>query len=245
MRREVLYDPIYFPPRPNLVFPDVIIPTHRQGWMFQTKDVARYVFEGYEDKVVIIDNLKAHFERGEKRIRLLDLPDRQIREIVNYWQVHDVGEIGLSSDRTTVDQRNDSASFKEDDQKEEEVARSLLTREDILLWEDFERAKLLVEGKTDPMKVKASPEAVMARVIDAIDGEMIFHYWFTELQKELGQKEVYEFFPDGVFVISFPRKRRYTEAVRSLKLPQRYIDLTDQMFDEVIAFARIAGQKEV
>jgi hypothetical protein len=241
MNGEILLNPVFYPPGQQAI-PDVVIPDERQGWFNRTEEVSRYVFKGYP--AVIIDNLKGHILRTSKRALMLNRLDEASRfEIANIMQIHDVGEIGEDKDMTTVDKIKDPKAAKGVEVLERQRALELLSEDDFLIWQRYEAAKKLIEGKSDPNQVKVWPAGVMAKIVDVSDCETVFHHWFLQLKSEVGER-AYQFFPESAFSITLPRLRRYRQNITKLNLPIEYLETAEDLFKEIEVMGKLAGQKD-
>ncbi len=241
MLSEVLYEPVFYPPRLDVIIPEVVIPEHRQGWFSRAKSVRRYVFPGFPD--AIIDNLEGHILRTTKRALMLeDLSFSDREQIADIMQIHDVGEIGSIADMTTVNKKLDPEGALKLAHTEEKRAKKLLSSDDYKIWLQYESAKPLLEGKLDPRNTEVNPAAIMAKLVDVSDCETVFHYWFLDLQKSIGD-EVYQLFPEASFNITFPRLRVYKQNIDRLGLPSDFLHTADELIREIEAMGRVAGQR--
>lgn len=127
-------------------------------------------FEGYAEGI-INDNTGAHTIGGLDIIEQLPINNELKQAIKAYFWIHDLTEI-VTGDYDIVKRQDQHLRSKIKGQ-EKVAAKTLLSEKDQQRLEEFNAAKELLKGK--PSKIPTTPEAIIAALVDKIEGNITFH----------------------------------------------------------------------
>lgn len=163
----------------KIIFSQLEPPSDLKALFQKTWSVARFQNSDYPQGAVI-DNVGLHTERCVRRFFGLDLPGSLDKEktLRMIW-LHDLPEtIGLADIvRLELDQNPDLA--KKVKTREADFISQTFSEKDQGLFLEFDLASDFLEGKNEDPNGFTS-EALIARLIDTIDGTTVFHFLITD-----------------------------------------------------------------
>jgi hypothetical protein len=223
-----LLNPFDFPDRK---FPKLDIPNDIKDKI----DSMELIKRGQNPKYpvgMIVDNDKAHTIRMIRRVSLLDLDSELYRYIERMLWVHDIPEIE-TMDITSTEKE---LSGLNTDHTEDAVAKSLLSKKDYVLFNEFNRAKYLLEGKVMLSEVVIPPEpAFIARVLDITDGNMGFYYSFP-LWMNSEKYSISHVWPDNLFSFALRQFLLYKENIKSLPVAEKYKEILIDLLEKQLCY---------
>jgi hypothetical protein len=127
-------------------------------------------FKTYEGNI-LKDNTAEHTLRGIALINTLPFDDNSKDKVKAVFWPHDIPEI-IISDYTAIEKLDEKLA-KSLERKEDEAAKRLLNKQDYLMLNEFNVAAKILKGeRTEKIP---SPEAVVAYVVDVVEGNTFFH----------------------------------------------------------------------
>lgn len=206
-------------------------PTDLINEINKLKMVQRYVQDDYPAGE-IPDNTYSHELRCAKIAKGLKRkhPDNSDFDFVKLDRIlwlHDLGELNMIHDVTSVIQARDSQIAQQKNVDEEKILNSLLTKNDSKLMEEMESAGRSIKGKSNWDNV--STEALVAYVIDKTDSNMYFHYWVTQSTQT---------FPSDSLIYTFIQYHKFMTALETCPLTYAKTMCQELLNEQVIYVAK-------
>lgn len=116
----------------------------------------------------------------------LDLPDDVDPDVIKrmLW-IHDLPEIlaqeDVGQDVTSIDKQNSPKLAAQIEEREDRIAREVLSDSDYLAYQDFEQASKYIKSPKLSLDHTPSTEAMIAKIIDGfIEGIGGFNFFVTQ-----------------------------------------------------------------
>ena len=174
LNQQEIIDSIYAS-RSDKKISDVEIPQDIKKYINKLEKVARYEHEQHDMPGVFVDNSKAHTLRCVYRASTISHVEKDT--IRTLW-IHDIPEYTGEKDLSAVARHHDESAAKEQENREKDIAQKIFSSEDFGLYENFHIAEGFVRKKSGVLP--ENQNAVLANVIDSIDGNLVFHYFYTK-----------------------------------------------------------------
>lgn len=137
--------------------------------------VIRFKDKVFDGEILVPDTTMHHTYRLVHRAKHLPLNNEVLERIL--W-VHDIVEV-IVDDVSAVEKENNNSLTKKVEIDEELAARALLSKEDYLLFRDTETAKNFLSSRSN--NLPTYQEAFTAKIIDHIDGNLVFHHYISNM----------------------------------------------------------------
>jgi hypothetical protein len=241
---EAIHTPHCYPPITEDALPILDIPSHRIPLIRRLETVTRYKFmiPGTDNDpqyypVRIIDDGLAHTMRTAKKPFLLPNFSRGAQiHISDMLQIHDAPEYGKPHDMTTIEKYKNPKLAGKVALEELTRAQEMFTPEDFALYLEYEKAKPILENKVDLTdETTATPEAIIAKIIDVVDGDMNFHIWASQIIEREGLFR-WNGSPLDSFAFAFKRRKEYLDRLQELQLPNEFHQTAVGLFNEMAQF---------
>lgn len=138
------------------------------------RNVIRFADSEKYDSVFVEDDM-LHIIRLIKRVGQLDngykLNKNRMKRLIF---IHDLPEMGKKVDVSAVDKALNIKLDVVTRNEEVELAKRIFRKNDLKIYEEFERAGDFWKGRVE--KLDVSKEALVCQLLDKIDGNMTFHY---------------------------------------------------------------------
>ena len=187
----------------------------------KTFNIARFMDEKYPD--IFDDSV------GKHTLRCLEEAERIISDKIDgdllkrIIAIHDLPEL-IAGDVTVVRKR--------DDREEIRAARKILTKADFELWEEFEKAGLILGGSGVPVVL---PEAVLARILDTSDGCKWFHARLA-IWSASDKFDRTKFPPLSALTYTFETNKKYKENLKMIRLEPEIKGIAEGLLREMLEF---------
>lgn len=161
-----------------------VIPSELEWYFDVAERVTRYSFTDDQANFVFLDNVAVHTKRLINYVRNIDLPDFFDRaKIERMLWLHDLPEAVVNEERWSdyvTHEKIADASFEElQDTREDDVAKSIFTTEDLALYREMEQSKGIIK-RSDWSQLSLYKNGILAKMIDWLDGRNKFTYVITE-----------------------------------------------------------------
>jgi 5'-deoxynucleotidase YfbR-like HD superfamily hydrolase len=191
--------------------------------------VSRYLGKGYPEGV-FYDHTLAHTERCVVKGMLLPLSSLIKNPLIRTLWIHDLPEV-FTSDFTSVDKARDAVLDLELTQAEDQVAQKILKHADFKLYQAFKQASRFLKGEEEAV----TPAALIAKIIDAVDGNMFFHYSLA-LWVDSSDFEEAKLPPESALTFTFDQEKSYRPRIKSAPVEQEIKDICLMLLDEQIEY---------
>lgn len=198
---------------------------------FAAKRVLRYLGKGYPEGV-FYDHTLAHTERCVVKGMLLSLSPTIKDPLIRTLWLHDLPEV-FTSDYTSVDKARDSALDLKLTHAEDQIAQRILKPDDLELYRAFKQAGRFLKGEEE----LAKPAALIAKIIDAVDGNMFFHYFLASWANSSDFEEI-RLPPEPALTFTFDQEKSYRTRIKSAPVEQDIKDICLVLLDEQIEYIR-------
>jgi hypothetical protein len=192
---------------------DKTLPPDLKPLVLELKKVKRFV-NGHYPENVFQDDVYQHTLRcvslADDVADLFAEPDFPIDKslLQRILWIHDMVEIGMSADVPAPDKQVDPVLEQTVEVDELNKAKTLLSSADFYLWEQFELAKKILSGEAYRHEVIL--EAVLARIIDVLDGNIFFN---RSLTRWLYHQSTPCCIPEYSLTYCFSTNRQYADVV--------------------------------
>ena len=199
--KSIYFDPIphIYPDSRKLDIREVTPPEDLKTLIDQTRKVKRFDDLKYHIEGMIVDNTKAHTIRCVYRARTIPYKSRILERML--W-IHDIPEMVDVKDASAVERYANPGVARQVEAAEKRFAKSIFNKEDFYLYKQFQTAENFIMDAS--RKCPEMQEALVAKTIDVVDGNLIFVYFFAKwlLKNEYDGKRPTEgsfLFPLSVF----------------------------------------------
>ena len=164
-----------YPDSKGLDTVEVSPPKDLKKYIEKLKNVKRFQDKNYHLDGMIDDNTKDHTIRCVYRARTIPYYTQDLERIL--W-IHDIPEYVAGSDASALERFDDQDMAEDVEDAEVKVARETFDKEDLILYEDYHMAEEFIRkhGKNLPN----NQQTLVANVIDYMDGNLVFHYYFSK-----------------------------------------------------------------
>ncbi|MBN1162887.1 hypothetical protein JXA34_04060 [Patescibacteria group bacterium] len=171
--------PHIYPDSSEIKVKDIQIPFDIKDLIDKTENVIRFADERYQMKGMVPDNTKTHTIRCVLRAKSKFPKNTDLQR--RLW-IHDIPEIVADVDENAVSRFNNQVLAEEQNDKEFSFAATIFNDSDLSLYKDFIRAERLLSNRS--LDYPESENSMLAKIIDTIDGNLVYTYFFVRWLKE-------------------------------------------------------------
>lgn len=207
-------------------------PKHLRNKINELFTVKRF---GNYSKGIFSDNSGLHTLRGINLIDRLPLSTSLKNKVKEIYWLHDIPEIIIFD--YTVIQKQDKVLEQKLAEKEKSAAKSLLNDKEQILLAEFNLAEKVLKGKGKNKLPK--PEAVIAALVDRIEGNVYFHKYLTKwiTSQNYDRKKIP---PQKALTYTFRTQELFEKNVAKCKLSKTYMKaakyLLNYQINKVVKF---------
>ncbi len=151
------------------------IPQDIKTYVDKIENVRRFAHVSGRYPDMIVDNSKAHTIRCV--FRAMSLTNSH-KDIIRTLWIHDTPEYTDDVDLSAIERYEDHEKAREQEEAERAVAEKVFKGSDYKLFEDFHVAEDFVRRSSS--KIPKNQQAILANIIDFIDGNLVSVYFFTK-----------------------------------------------------------------
>lgn len=204
----------------------LFLPKDLVGLVNSGENVARFKDTNYPERV-LIDDVREHTIRCVRIARKINIGDLDKERLERILWIHDLSEIIASDTSILIKKDMTEDQLKELKDRENESARLLLTKEDMDLYEDFENVNDFINERSGDTIF--SSEALIAFVIDKIEGNLFFHYHISKWANSPEYDEGFSGMNKYALVYTYLQYETFVKQINTLE--GRYIDARDVCLD--------------
>ncbi len=176
-QRPELVSEIY-PDSKGFTINEVKIPEDIKDYIDKIENVRRFSHTAKQYPEMIVDNSKMHTIRCAFRAASL-YPTQ--KDLIRTLWIHDIPEHVADTDTSAVERYNNPEIARKSENKEKTVAKTVLSKSDYVLFEDFVLAEDFLRRMGS--NIPKNQQALVANVIDYIDGNLVGSYYLTKWLK--------------------------------------------------------------
>lgn len=222
--------PIIYPDSEDRNVEDIKIPPDIKKYIEKLENVKRFNQFTKNKPGMIEDNSKAHTLRCV--YRAVTLPFNNPDLVRTLW-IHDIPEYTDGVDVSAVERYKNFALAKKQEEAENEEAKKVFKESDYKLFENFHAAEDFLRRSGD--KIPHNQQALVANVIDVLDGNLVFIYFYTKwIQNRPNGDE------DNIrttFKYGLEIRERMLKAIENPKVKPEIRDAIHLLFNGYVAVA--------